>query len=162
MRLLQFNKTLWLNLKCSFILLGSGNCFSHGRLLHLHRFHRYLMLHIFRLLNFPLPTLPVHLLNILTIKSRLHHLIAILCQAALRFLRQSTLLLLKLLLLLPMNHQRYSSLFFSSVLVRALLMCYVCFFRHKEKDYSFIFSIFCKFFKTPYLTLRIWGKTGCT
>jgi hypothetical protein len=35
-----------------------------------------------------------------------------------------------------------------------------CIFWHKEKDFSFIFCIFCKFLKTPYFTRRIWGKTG--
>jgi hypothetical protein len=35
-----------------------------------------------------------------------------------------------------------------------------CIFWHKEKNFSLIFSIFCKFLKTPYLTQRIWGKTG--
>ncbi len=36
----------------------------------------------------------------------------------------------------------------------------LCIFWHKEKDFSFIFCIFCKFLKMPYLTQRIWGKTG--
>ncbi len=35
-----------------------------------------------------------------------------------------------------------------------------CIFWHQEKDFILIFSIFCKFLKTPYLTRRIWGKMG--
>jgi hypothetical protein len=37
-----------------------------------------------------------------------------------------------------------------------------CIFWHQEKDFSLIFCIFCIFLKTPYLTRRIWGETGCT